>query len=126
MIRLFTVASMMATLLVVAAPVAEAHHRPNFYCGESGDLCQSTRKVENMRKLAILTYAKYFSRYRLCVTGPDGLRSCKTFRMRETPSGFYEGKVKWRRHFPDSGPGTYVVTWRALGQRIEKLGFHAR
>jgi hypothetical protein len=58
MIRLFTAASMMATLHVVAAPVAEAHHWPNFYCGESGDLCQSTSKVENVRKLAILTYAQ--------------------------------------------------------------------
>jgi hypothetical protein len=71
---------------------------------------------------------KYFSRYRLCVTGPDGLRSCKTFRMRETPSGFYEGKVKWRRHFPDSGPGPYTVVWKhTSGGRIGmKLGFHVR
>lgn len=32
-----------AASLVAFAPRAQAHHRPNLYCSESGDLCQATR-----------------------------------------------------------------------------------
>ena len=105
---------------------ASAHHRPTVYCSRSGDLCQSTRKVDGVRVLRITLAARYFRRYELCVTDPDDDRSCETFRIRKRGSVF-GSSVRWKRHFPRSGPGAYDVRWRMLpdGQRVGKtLGFH--
>ena len=122
-----------ATILVIttsvlsAVPVtASAHHRPTVYCSRSGDLCQSTRKVDGVRVLRITLAARYFRRYELCVTDPDDDRSCATFRIHKRGSVF-GSSVRWKRHFPRSGPGAYDVRWRMLPdrQRVGRtLGFH--
>ena len=52
-------------------------------------------------------------RYGLCVTAPDGTHACDTFRIPPLNGRplFYR-MVTWERHFPDDGPGRYVVHWR--------------
>ena len=68
------------TVVLVALPLrAEAHHRPTSYCSSTGDICQSTTKVNGIRRLRIALFAKYFDRYRLCVRAPDGSRECHVF-----------------------------------------------
>lgn len=112
---------------VLTAPIApgHAHHRPNFYCSESGDVCQSTRKVEGVRKLSLVMAEEYFERYRLCVTGPTRDRSCKRFTVGDAGGDYYGGEVRWRSHFPHQGRGAYTVVWRVNGDRIgRRLGFH--
>ena len=123
--RLFVVTAISAALVGTFLPRSEARHRPNIYCSESGDLCQSSSKVSGVRRLQIRTFAKYFGRYRLCLKAPDGTRDCKRFRMHETDSGSWASSIRWRRHFPQKGEGAYTVAWRAHGSRIgRRLGFH--
>jgi hypothetical protein len=110
---------------VLLAPLpAGASHRPQSACSESGDVCQSTRKVDGVRKLRITLAAEYFTRYRLCVKAPDGSNTCKGFRIEEQGSQ-YGDSVTWRKHFPNAGAGEYTVTWKSGGSRIgRRLGFH--
>lgn len=105
---------------------ASAHHRPTVRCSPSGDVCQSTRKVDGIRKLRITLAAKYFSRYRLCVTAPDDVRTCKVFRIHDQ-GAVYGSSVRWGRAFPRSGPGAYDVRWQSMPDRARVgrlLGFH--
>ncbi|HSL09827.1 MAG TPA: hypothetical protein VLA82_00730 [Actinomycetota bacterium] len=124
--RLATI-SLIATLMIGLLPVAaRAHHRPTVFCSPSGDVCQSTRKVDGIRVLRITLAARYFHRYDLCVTDPGGDRTCETFRIRERGS-LFGSSVRWKRHFPRSGPGAYEVRWRMLPDRARvgrTLGFH--
>lgn len=114
----------MASVLIALTP-ADAHHRPNLYCSGSGDLCQSTRRVDGKRTLGLLLAAKYFRVFHVCVTDPDGLESCVPFRVRNHGGGTFGRDVKWRRHFPPGGPGAYTVEWMVDGDRIGRvLGFH--
>ena len=69
-------------------------------------------------KLRITLMARYFRRYRLCVTAPDGERACKRFRVRELSNGLWEGNVRWARHFPNRGHGRYRVRWFAQGRAL--------
>ena len=110
-------------LVATMSPTARADHRPNEYCSE--DICQSTTKVDGIRKLRVSLAAKYFDRYRLCVIPPEGARTCKTFEIHKQ-GGVYGDTVGWRKHFPDEGNGAYTVVWRMTnGDRFgEKLGFH--
>ncbi|MFN2588815.1 MAG: hypothetical protein ABR613_11960 [Actinomycetota bacterium] len=117
----------LATAAVLLAPLpATAGHRPQEYCSESGDVCQSTRRVDGVRKLRITLAAKYFKRYRLCVKAPDGSTTCKRFRIQKQGAQFGDS-VRWRKHFPDAGEGAYTVTWRSGGSRVgARLGFHVK
>ena len=113
------------TALSLALPAA-ADHRPKTHCSESGDFCVSVRKVDGVRKLRIALAAKYFSRYTLCVTGPNGDRTCKDFRIEQRDNGTFGDSVRWRQHFPDEGAGAYTVIWKNDGGfRSDRLGFHA-
>ena len=106
-------AGLAAAALAVAAPPAAAASR---YCSPSGDYCYGASRAPV--KLTIALAARYFASYRLCVTGPDGARDCKRFRIRELDNGVWEGKVRWARHFPNRGNGTYRVRWFAMGNAL--------
>lgn len=122
--RQLIVTTITASLMALTPPV-DAHHRPNFYCSKTGDICQSSRKVGDARKLRIRLAAKYFSTFHLCVLDPDGYEICAPFRVRERDSGNFERNVKWRRHFVPGGPGAYRVSWWVGDDRVgRKLGFH--
>ncbi len=122
-----TLVTAMAVSVLTVTPTAEAHHRPNLYCSETGDLCQSTRRVDGKRKLGLLLAARYFRTFHLCVLNPDGFRYCAPFRVRDHGDGTFDRDVRWRRHFPSAGPGAYTVSWWVDDQRIgRRLGFHVR
>lgn len=124
--RKILMAAVCAALLAGAVPAAQANHRPQEYCSESGDVCQATNKVNGVRKLRITLAAKYFSRYNLCVKAPDGAKTCKKFKIRDQ-GATYGSNVRWRKHFPNAGEGAYTVTWRSGGSRIgARLGFHQK
>lgn len=125
-LRVVVVTAAAASLLLVTQP-AVAHHRPNFYCSDSGDLCHATRKVDGVRKLGILMAAKYFRVFHLCVIDPVGFESCVPFRIRDHGDGTFGRDVKWRRYFPYGGTGAYTVSWWVGNDRIgRRLGFHVR
>ena len=121
---------MKPTLVIVAALVvlglslpAAADHRPTSYCSESGDVCASTERADGARKLRISLTSKFFSNYNLCVTGPNGDKTCKEFRIESQGEGFGDS-VRWGRHFPDEGAGAYTVRWKANDFQSKRLGFH--
>lgn len=115
------------TLGLLATPVvASAHHRPTTYCSPSGDVCLSTANVHGIRKLRISLAAHYFSRYRLCVTAPDDVVTCREFRVRRH-GPVLSSSVRWAARFPPSGHGKYDVRWQSLpgGAQVGRiLGFH--
>lgn len=121
--RSLAVSAIAAAVLLSPLP-AQADHRPQEYCSESGDVCQSVRRDDGVRKLKIVLAEKYFSRYKLCVKAPDDSRTCKAFRIQEQGEQ-YGDSVRWRKHFPDAGEGAYSVTWKSGGARVgARLGFH--
>lgn len=127
-LRLMLVTTMAASLVAVT-PSAGAHHRPNFYCSESGDLCQSVRKVDGVRRLGITLVAGYFRSFQLCVRDPEGAEVCSYYRIRERSDGTFGRDVRWRDHiWYQRTLGPYTVTWRLSdGTRIgRRLGFHVR
>ena len=123
--RILLTACLAAAILASAAPAAQAFHRDNEYCSESGDVCLSARKSDGARTLRIGLAAKYFNRYELCVTAPGGPEECHTFRIEDTGAS-YGDSVRWRSEFTSHGKGKYTVKWKMMnGDRIGKrLGFH--
>ena len=113
-----------SALVMAATPAARADHLPNSYCSE--DICQSTAKVDGIRKFRVTLAAKYFDSYKLCVIPPEGARICKTFEIHKQ-GGLYGDTVGWRKHFPGEGKGSYTVVWKMTnGDRFgKKLGFHS-
>ncbi len=103
-------------LMVLSPAVASARES---YCSPSGDLCYGVRGDDSPLRLGITLAAKYFTRYRLCVTAPDGSRDCRRFRITKRTNGTFGSVIRWRRHFPYQGPGTYRARWR-LG--VDPLG----
>lgn len=110
--------------LVSTAVPARAHHLPNAWCSESGDVCLSTKMSDGKRKLRIGLGARYFNRYELCVNGPEST-TCHTYEITNN-DGVYGDSVRWDRNFPNEGSGRYTVTWKFMnGDRIgRRLGFH--
>ena len=105
---------------------ALAGHKSNSFCSTTGDICQYSTKVDGVRKLRIRTAAKYFGRYKLCVTAPDGTRDCARFRMHRDGS-IYKSVVRWNNRFPNEGSGPYNVKWKPAfgpGRYGRVLGFH--
>ena len=122
--RIGLTAALTAALVVTAMP-AQADHRPEEYCSESGDVCLSSNRIDGVRKLRIALGAKYFDNYKLCVTGPNGDKTCKRFEIEKFKGGVYGDKVRWSKHFPNEGSGAYDVVWRQGGSKLgDKLGFH--
>ncbi|HVF52976.1 MAG TPA: hypothetical protein VNC78_05135 [Actinomycetota bacterium] len=118
----------LGVLLVIAGllfpTTATAEHAPESSCSPSGDVCTSAEKIDVVQYLRIGLTAKHFDQYRLCVRAPDDTRQCKTFQIQEMGEQFGD-KVRWRRHFPNKGPGAYKACWRWEGStRCRTNGFH--
>lgn len=105
----------LAAASIAASPPPSAA-AASTYCSSSGDLCYGAFAKQSPVRLRITLFAGYFTDYRLCVTGPAGKRDCRGFRVRRIASGMYESTVRWSRHFPNRGRGTYRVRW-SLGDR---------
>lgn len=128
-IRMIVVTVAAASFLAVMAPGAEAHHRPSAFCSESGDVRQSVRKVDGVRRLRIALAERYFERFYLCVRDPDGGEVCESHRIRERSDGTFGRSVAWRNHiWFQRTAGPYIVRWLLPdGASIgAKLGFHVR
>jgi hypothetical protein len=100
--------------LWVLAPSAAAQ---TSYCSTTGDLCTGIVRPGDEAVLRIATFA-HRGRYRLCVTAPDGSRTCRRFRLRRISGDLHSSRVRWRRHFPHEGPGVYRVRWQQSGANL--------
>ena|SRR5690242_9761716 len=107
-------------VVVVALAIPAAASARSTYCSKSGDVCYQAKG--SPIKLKITTAAKYFSRYKLCITNPHGVRECHRFRMHKAAAGSYSSTVSWPKHFEYGGKGTYHARWfaggNALGPRV--------
>src|SRR3954452_11464170 len=101
-----------AAVAIVPATASAA----SSYCSSSGDVCYQAKG--SPIKLKITTAAKYFSRYRLCVTNPHGVRECHRFRVHKATNGSYSSAVSWPKHYEYGGKGTYHARWYAGGNRL--------
>ena len=111
--------------LAAAGPAASAGGAAprDSYCSPTGDYCTSVKKQGVERFLRIGTFS-FTGRYRLCVTPPEGRRTCKGFRLKAEEAGIYGSRVRWGAQFPNEGPGLYRVAWRKSGNRLgPRLGF---
>ena len=125
MSRLSIVVVLAAVLLIPMS--ARANHAPKSFCSESGDVCEEVRKKPDDFRFRLSLGAKYFNRYNLCVTAPDGNRECKRFKVRQMNNGIYGGNVSWVKNYTPAGTGAYTVVWKQNGSRLgDKLGFHVR
>jgi hypothetical protein len=116
--RLITLLAVAAAALAILPAAASAR---STYCSTSGDVCYGVVKGSSPIKLRITTAAKYFSRYRLCITGPHGERECHRFRIRKR-NGVYRSTVSWPKHYEYNGKGSYRARWfqggNALGPAV--------
>jgi hypothetical protein len=106
----------LAAAAAVAAIIPATASAKSTYCSKSGDVCYQAKG--SPIKLRITTAAKYFSRYRLCVTNPHGVRECHRFRVHKADGGTYSSSVSWPKHFQYGGKGTYRARWYAGGNRL--------
>jgi hypothetical protein len=108
--------------LVLGAAAAAALMLPatasakSTYCSKSGDVCYQAKG--SPIKLKISTAAKYFSRYRLCISNPNGTRECHRFRVHRAAGGTYSSTVSWPKHFTYGGRGTYRARWYEHGSAL--------
>jgi hypothetical protein len=109
--------SLLATVVLLAVTAAPAAARTT-YCSPSGDLCYRAQDKGAATKLRITLMAHYFTRYRLCVTAPGGVRDCRRFRVHRAAHGLYDSTVRWASHFPARGPGRYRASWRSGGAAL--------
>jgi hypothetical protein len=86
------------------------------YCSPTGDLCYGliARGARPIR-LGLTLAARFFIRYRLCIRAPGGTVDCRRFRVHPASAGTFQSRVRWRRRFPDHGPGVYRVRWSHAG-----------
>ena len=113
--RAVVVVLVAAALLAGAATAADAR---SSFCSPTGDLCYGAHGKGATVRLRITLAARFFSRYRLCVTAPGGARDCRRFQVHPAAHGLFESSVRWASHFPFRGPGTYRARWRSGGAAL--------
>jgi len=125
--KVVLVVSCCAALVIGLLPgPALANHRPVSYCSPTGDYCQSAAR--NPRGARVLLFESFAHRgkVRVCVNAPTNGRACVQGRFRDANNDdVFTIRLKWKKHFPNEGPGAYTVVWRQNGSRTgKKLGFH--
>lgn len=103
-------------VVVAAAALAPAAAAKVTYCSPTGDYCTSVAKVKGVRYLRLTSFA-FNGRVKICVRDPKGDRVCHSFRL--TKSGpAYGLNIRWARHYPNRGAGTYRVSFFLGTQRL--------
>jgi hypothetical protein len=114
-------AAVAAFALASSAPAADRQTLAS-YCSPSGDVCYGIVKRSGVVRFEITTAARYFARYRLCVTPPGGTAACGSFPVFRGRFGTWYGSVRFRPTFPVPRRGVYRVSWRlgatALGPTL--------
>lgn len=110
--------ALLALLVLLAAlATATAAEARTSYCSPSGDYCTGISKRNGKLVLRIGTFS-FSGSYRLCVRAPDGMATCKRFRLFKTKGGIYASTKGWRANFPDRGKGVYRVRWQKSGSNL--------
>lgn len=133
-IRHLMIVALSATMLLAFVTVpAQAHHKPTSHCSETGDICQSVRKVEGVRKLRLVMTDKYFGRFHLCISQSNQVSECWKFRVKALDDGLFGRNVRWPGKWGSAVKGAYIVKWREVQEQPwpgpvigEGLGFHVR
>ena len=110
--RILLVAAALSGALVLATPAGAR----TSYCSPSGDFCTSVTRLKGIRYLRISTFS-FTGRVKICVRDPTAARVCHTFRLRKTGQ-LYQVKLIWKRHYPNRGAGTYLVTFLLGSTRL--------
>ncbi len=105
--------ALVAVALVLPAPAAAR----SSFCSPTGDFCIRIASQDGSPLMSIGTFA-HRGRYSLCVTAPDGSRACRRFLLTPEVHDLFGSHVRWSRHYPDRGPGTYRVRWRQAGTNL--------
>ena len=107
-------------MVIASLSVVPAAQARSSYCSPTGDYCTSVVTKRGAIYLKIGTFS-FSGRYRLCVTPPRGKTSCESFRLRAGKYGIYNSAIRWSRHFPRAGKGTYRVKWKLGRDRLGPL-----
>jgi hypothetical protein len=106
-----------AAAAALAAPASAATPKRPSYCSPSGDVCFGVLTTRSGIVLQIDTFARYFSRYRLCVRDPRRRATCRVLPIRKR-GRIFGSVVRWRDAFPHRGAGVYRVTWSLGGNPL--------
>lgn len=105
-----------------AAPAGAAKRFEDSYASPTGDYAQSVYRLDGVRYLEFATFSLR-GKLRLCVTTPDGERTCKRRTLREDDKGILVTKTRWSKHFPRGGRGTYRVRFSQGSFRAPVMKF---
>jgi len=125
--RAAIIVSLSAALVVgLFAGGALASHRPNTFCSQTGDFCQSTARNNNGVRVLLFRSFVHRGKVRVCVKAPTNARTCVKDRFTDgNNDDVFVTRLKWSTNFPNEGPGAYTVDWRQNGGSAgKKLGFH--
>jgi hypothetical protein len=112
--RTLTLLALAASAAAIVPAGASARSK---YCSKTGDVCYGVVKNTSPTRLQITTAAKYFARYRLCISA-NGRRECHRFRMHKGAAGTYHSTVNLGKHYQYLGPGQYKAAWYAGGNKL--------
>lgn len=104
--------AVLAAASVAAELAAPSPAAATGYCSPSGDQCYSAKKIRGQVRLQYGTFS-FRGKLRTCVQAPGGQNDCRTFTLR-VRKGVSSIDVRWSRHFPRRGPGTYRVRFAGV------------
>lgn len=114
-----SLASLLASASATAADPSKEYLAR--YCSQTGDVCYGIYRHRSSSErivFQIITQARYFASYRICVKAPAGAVKCRNLPINRQTPPLYGANVYWRRNFGDHGPGVYRVTWSQSGTRL--------
>ena len=106
----------LVALVAGAAVLAPSAAAKVTYCSPTGDFCTSVKKMQGIRPFRLTSFA-FNGRVTICVRAPKGGSVCHSFRlMKQGPA--YGLSIRWLRHYPYRGPGTYRVSFLLGSMRL--------
>ena len=117
MVRRSLLLALVAALVAAAPSAAADQTRLKSYCSTTGDVCYGIFRTNGQYRFKLTLAAKYFSRYRICVTPGGQKATCKSFPVKKTGAQ-WGGTVIWQKNYPVHGPQGYRVAWRQGAQRL--------